>query len=245
MPQRAWFEAKPISEFRWYGRMFAPIIRFWGRLRTGQWKRTSRPHPPLPLAEEVARFGGPVFGMVDECRGLMQFGSEYGDGVAFQLNFSAGPVNDPATGINLQIKSVLTREVLAEDLGLASMGHKAWWSMIGVEARQRALHQMQDVEPFPSMRDFPLEIEAKTSLAIEGFVHIPRIHRWRTPAGVVHAMSVEMNDWRLRVSTFGFETDELTDIFSHIGRVDDKPEVLSRYEAETRARQNELGWRND
>ncbi len=89
------------------------------------------------------------------------------------------------------------------------------------------------------MGDFPREVLTDQGLRVEGLGPAVAVYRWQTP-GVVHAVCFEDATTRLLAGTFGFDTGDLSELFQHIGRIDNRPDVLARYDAETEARRAEL-----
>jgi hypothetical protein len=205
----------------------------------------------IPSATEfVSAYGRPVFGMVDVYDDLRQFGRSIGaDGSAdtptsIGLDFSAGPVNDPTAGVRIETRVVLReRLALVREFELTIAAYGAWWHQLGQTGRRTEMRRRQASDEFKPMSEFPQEVLTEFRLEVEGLGSALELRRWRTP-GIVHGIAVEGEDTDLIVSTFGFETDELPELFPHIGRIDDRPDVLARYERETNDCKAQLGWTN-
>lgn len=179
---------------------------------------------------------------------------------AMGFDFSSGPVENPVLGVRVETK-ILTTEVknltsdvveVIRDLELKGAAKWAWWNLLGTRGRKTEMRKIRtskrpgialtlglsSMEGTP-MDDFPREVVTDQVLRVEALGTAIAAYRWYTP-GVVHAICVEDESTRLLVGTFGFETEELPELFQHIGRIDDRPDVLLRYDSETKDRLAQL-----
>jgi hypothetical protein len=88
--------------------------------------------------------------------------------------------------------------------------------------------------------DFPFVCLPGSHLAIENLPEPNDVYRWLIPRPV-HALLIEDGTLEVLIGTFGLETSELPELFSHIRRIDNRPDVLTRYESESKSRWAELG----
>jgi hypothetical protein len=174
--------------------------------------------------------------MVVEFRGLVLTGTSAAAGPshkALSLDFRSGPLEKPSIGIRIEtrVPPPDRREAEVELVLAASLARSI---QLGRRAREK-----QVGKKITLMRDYQQEILIRQPLVVAGVGTVREVYRWHTP-GVIHATSVAGAGTSLLISTFGFDTNELPEVFQHVGRVDELPEVVARYDLEMKTRLAEV-----
>ena len=180
----AWVIAKRKKDIRFYPIWFliGTVVRFLHRLRHWDWKDHTPPPEP-PLAEIVAKFDGPVFGLVDDFLDLTPDGRSYGGnevGLNYQISWLLDEEAKP--GICIESRKGSDSNApwpwLGFEVRMAAFG--AAWSFGSQTFRERRI----DHDPDELIDSFPCEAFPHVPSHIPGF---PR--RQLSGAGVFRSPS--------------------------------------------------------
>lgn len=196
-----------------------------------------------PLSQVIAESSLPIFGVVDGYRELKQMGYGYGDSV--HLNFSAGPVSDPILGLSLETKQV--DRGLGDDVRVAARqfemrlrGMMTAFAFGPQWYREQEVRKGRPLDPVNPLPEYSSEFLTVENLMVGNIPVVPEV--WRCQAEtLVHALVAENDAYQVFACTSGFETAELGDVLTHIGQINDEPDLWERYAQETQERLRELG----
>jgi hypothetical protein len=237
---RAWvsYARKQDIRFYWFWFLVGSVARFFYRLSHWDWKDHTPPPEP-PLAEIVAKFDGPVYGLLDDFLELTPDGRSYGSN-EIGLNYQVGWLRDEEAKPGVCIETAKTTELdgpwpwLGLQVRMAAFG--AAWSFNSQSFRERGMDTGSD--PYELMDRFPWEAIPNVPLHIPGFRSDTIVWRWSVPEPV-HVAVLRNDSVKLTLSTFGLTIEQLQELTTHIGPLNERPELLVKYREQADARVNE------
>jgi hypothetical protein len=174
-------------------------------------------------------------------------GYSYGSDESVGVNFRAGPILEPTLGLRIESKAHKSIEETPpeaaahfRDITLKMAAHGAafeFGSQWFREAQVRSGKSLDIRNPLPESAWGTLD---DPGLHLSELKLTSQVLRYQAPT-LVHAFRMENDDLEVLISTSGFQTSELAELLSHIGPINDRPDVWQRYERETAERLKELG----
>jgi hypothetical protein len=238
--QQVWATYGRKQDIRFYPFwvVIGTVVRFLYRLRHWDWKDHTPPPEP-PLAEIVAKFDGPVYGLVDAFLDLIPDGRSYGGneiGLNYQRSWLLDDEGKPGVRIETRKRDERDEPWLCSALQVRMAAFGAAWEFSSLAFRQKGMET--DQEPTELIDQFPSEALSRVASHTTGFPSDTTVWRWNLPEPV--QVAILRNDvTQLTLSTFGLTIEQFQDLTSHIGTLNDRPELMLKYREQADARVEE------